>query len=50
MDAIATLTFMAIQGTEIATKSTITIANRGRYMDGSDTRTKGENGITLQQD
>ena len=50
MDTIATLTFMAIRGTETATKSTITIVNRGRYTDGSDTRTTGENGITLRQD
>ena len=49
-DAIATFTFMAIQGTEIATKSTITIANQGRCTDGSDTKTKGDDGITLRQD
>ena len=42
--------FMAIQGTETVMKSTITIANQGRCMDGSDVKTKGDDGITLRQD
>ena len=45
-----TLTSTAIPCTRTATKSTITIANRSRYMDGNDTRTKEEDFMHLQQD
>ena len=42
--------FTAIQGTETVMKSTITIANQGRGMDGNDVRTNGDDGIALRQD
>ncbi len=50
MVTIAMPTFMAIQGTETVTKSTITIAKRGRCTDGNDVRTNGDDGITLRQE
>ncbi len=45
-----TFTSTAIPCTRTATKSTITIASRSRYMDGNDTRTKEEDFMHLQQD
>ena len=50
MVTIAMPTFMAVQGTATVMKSTITIANQGRCTDGSNVRTKGDDGITLRQD
>ena len=50
MLTIAMPFFTAIQGTRTVTKSTITIAKRGRCTDGNDVRTNGDDGITLRQD